>query len=146
MSNINTNTLLGTLELISEETSNITFLQGQFHDMPFSIQVSTPIDFEKINFDFILDKLNNFIMLKDKAEKFLKNILITSPNSLGISSSEKINGELVSFPEFIFGENNNWSIVFRDSPLPIAEPYGILINYQNDNVIGFEDLSDAEEL
>ena len=72
--------------------------------------------------------------------------MTVSPHSLGIFSSEKINGELVSFPEFVFGENNNWSIIFRESPLPIAEPYGILINYQDNKVVGFEDLSDAEEL
>ena len=44
----NINTLLGKLELISEEASNTTFLHGQFRDMPFSIQVSTPIDLKKL--------------------------------------------------------------------------------------------------
>ncbi|BAV89034.1 hypothetical protein RA11412_2735 [Rothia aeria] len=46
----------------------------------------------------------------------------------------------------MFYEGSSWSIVFRESPLPIAEPYGILINFCDSKIIGFEDISGSEEI
>ena len=54
--------------------------------------------------------------------------------------------DCIACPEFAFGSGaGSWSIVYRESVFPIAEPYGILVNYFGDDVMGFEDISDAEE-
>ena len=125
-------TPLGNLTFITEETTNTSFLQGIFNEMSFSIQVSQPFNLEKIDFNFI------------------QNILYTQPKKLGFNHyKDKLDKtkELISFPEFIFYEKTkDWDIIFRESLLPIAEPYGILINYHDNDIVGFEDISDSEEL
>ena len=140
----------GNLTLITEETTDTSFLQGKFNEMPFSIQITQPIDLEKIDFNFIQKKMTNFSQIKAKTELFLKNILHTHPEQLGCNNYEtEINEtkELISFPEFIFYDHKkNWDIIFRESILPIAEPYGILVNYHDNDITGFEDISNSEEL
>ena len=143
-------TPLGNLTLITEETTNISFLQGKFDEISFSIQVSQPFNLGEIDFNFIQNKMNNFSQIKVKTELFLRNILYTQPQQLGFNHyKDKLDEtkELISFPEFMFYEKTkDWDIIFRESQLPIAEPYGILINYHDNDVVGFEDLSDSEEL
>ncbi|WP_342031388.1 hypothetical protein [Neisseria sp. Marseille-Q2251] len=143
-------TPLGNLTLITEETTNISFLQGKFDEISFSIQVSQPFNLGEIDFNFIQNKMNNFSQIKVKTELFLRNILYTQPKQLGFNHyKDKLDEtkELISFPEFMFYEKTkDWDIIFRESQLPIAEPYGILINYHDNDVVGFEDLSDSEEL
>ena len=143
-------TPLGNLTLITEETTNTSFLQGIFNEMSFSIQVSQPFNLEKIDFNFIQNKMNNFSQIKVKTELFLKNILYTQPKKLGFNHyKDKLDKtkKLISFPEFMFYEKTkDWDIIFRESLLPIAEPYGILINYHDNDIVGFEDISDSEEL
>ena len=143
-------TPLGNLTLITEETTNISFLQGKFDEISFSIQVSQPFNLGEIDFNFIQNKMNNFSQIKVKTELFLRNILYTQPKQLGFNHyKDKLDEtkELISFPEFMFYEKTkDWDIIFRESQLPIAEPYGILINYHDNDIVGFEDISDSEEL
>ncbi|WP_415770707.1 hypothetical protein ACMYUL_11765 [Neisseria sp. CP9] len=75
-------TPLGNLTLITEETTNISFLQGKFDEMYFSIQVSQPFNLGEIDFNFIQNKMNNFSQIKVKTELFLRNILYTQPKQL----------------------------------------------------------------
>ena len=143
-------TPLGNLTFITEETTNISFLQGKFDEMYFSIQVSQPFNLGEIDFNFIQNKMNNFPQIRAKTELFLKNILYTQPKKLGFNHyKDKLDKtkKLISFPEFMFYEKTkDWDIIFRESLLPIAEPYGILINYHDNDIVGFEDISDSEEL
>ena len=143
-------TPLGNLTLITEQTTNISFLQGIFNEMSFSIQVSQPFNLEKIDSNFIQNKMNNFPQIRAKTELFLRNILYTQPKKLGFNHyKDKLDKtkKLISFPEFMFYEKTkDWNIIFRESLLPIAEPYGILINYHDNDIVGFEDISDSEEL
>lgn len=143
-------TPLGNLTLITEETTNISFLQGKFDEMYFSIQVSQPFNLGEIDFNFIQNKMNNFSQIKVKTELFLRNILYTQPKQLWFNHyKDKLDEtkELISFPEFMFYEKTkDWDIIFRESQLPITEPYGILINYHDNDVVGFEDISDSKEL
>lgn len=143
-------TPLGKLTFITEETTNTSFLQGIFNEMFFSIQVSQPFNLEKIDFNFIQNKMNNFPQIRAKTDLFLRNILYTQPKQLRFNYyKDKLDEtkELISFPEFIFYEKTkDWDIIFRESLLPIAEPYGILINYHDNDIVGFEDISDSEEL
>lgn len=143
-------TPLGNLTFITEETTNTSFLQGIFNEMSFSIQVSQPFNLEKIDSNFIQKKMNNFPQIRAKTELFLRNILYTQPKKLGFNHyKDKLDKtkKLISFPEFMFYEKTkDWDIIFRESLLPIAEPYGILINYHDNDIVGFEDISDSEEL
>lgn len=59
-------TPLGNLTFITEETTNTSFLQGIFNEMSFSIQVSQPFNLEKIDFNFIQNKMNNFPQIRAK--------------------------------------------------------------------------------
>lgn len=139
-------TPLGDLALVSEPNSGAVFLHGWHQDMPLTIEVSMPVDLRRIDFDFIWDKLRHFPDLKAKAEKFVRELLRNTPQSLGCKADEPMDEPLLDFAEFAFDESDRWAIVFRESSLPIAQPYGILIEFQNHKVSGFEDLSDAQEL
>ena len=62
-------TPLGNLTFITEETTNTSFLQGIFNEMSFSIQVSQPFNLEKIDSNFIQNKMNNFPQIRAKTER-----------------------------------------------------------------------------
>ena len=49
-------------------------------------------------------------------------------------------------PQFTFYENKEWAIVFLENKLGIGEPFGISVNYDGDELIGVDDLSDSEEI
>ena len=110
-------TPLGNLTFITEETTNTSFLQGIFNEMSFSIQVSQPFNLEKIDSNFIQNKMNNFPQIRAKTELFLRNILYTQPKKLGFNHyKDKLDKtkKLISFPEFMFYEKTkDWDIIFN---------------------------------
>ena len=115
--------------------------------MPFSIQLSDPADYHDADFVFVAHRMNRASAYRQDAELLLQNILAENPGALGVSEGDRApDGPLLSLPEFMFYEGSSWSIVFRESPLPIAEPYGILINFCDSKIIGFEDISGSEEI
>ena len=115
--------------------------------MPVSVELESA-DVERVDFDFIQDKVSKFAHIKRQAELFFERIAKSRPDWLGMAAGARLVDyrDCVACPEFAFGSGaESWSIVYRESVFPIAEPYGILVNYLGDDVVGFEDISDAEE-
>ena len=140
-------TPLGEWERVREETMGRVFLVGKFLQMPVSVALESS-DVERVDFDFIQDKVSKFAHIKRQTELFFERIAKSRPDWLGMAAGARLADyrDCVACPEFAFGSGaESWSIVYRESVFPIAEPYGILVNYFGDDVVGFEDISDAEE-
>jgi len=140
-------TPLGEWARVREETTGSVFLVGKFLQMPVSVELESA-DIEQVDFDFIQDKVSKFAQIKRQTELFFEHIARNSPDLLGLAAGARLADcrDCIACPEFAFGSGaGSWSIVYRESVFPIAEPYGILVNYFGDEVVGFEDISDAEE-
>ena len=118
-------TPLGEWERVREETTGRVFLVGKFLQMPVSVALESS-DVERVDFDFIQDKVSKFAHIKRQTELFFERIAKSRPDWLGMAAGARLAD-------------------YRESVFPIAEPYGILVNYFGDDVVGFEDISDAEE-
>ena len=96
------------------------FLHGIFKHLPFSIQLSHPADYHDADFVFVAHTMNRASAYRQDAELFLQNILAENPGALGVPEGDSVpDGPLLSLPEFMFYEGSSWSIVFRESPLPL---------------------------
>ncbi|MDO4878831.1 MAG: hypothetical protein Q3966_06005 [Neisseria sp.] len=142
-------TPLGALETVTQESTGDIFLIGTYQGLPLAIETRSPKQpLEGVDFAFIRDKIIQFPDIKNRTEQFFKTMLAdkSSASALGWTKGD-ITGSLLSYPEFSFSAGKDtWSIIYRESIFPIAQPYGILVNYRGDCIIGFEDISDAEEL
>lgn len=141
-------TPLGEWEMVREETAGGVFLVGKFLGMAVSVELESIDGLEQVDFDFIQDKVAKFAQIKRQTELFFERIVRNSPDLLGMAAGTQLADcrNCVSCPEFVFGgRSGSWGIVYRESVFPIAEPYGILVNYSGEDVVGFEDISDAEE-
>lgn len=47
--------------------------------------------------------------------------------------------------ELTFWGGDAWSVLFAEGVFPICQPYGVLANFTGDTLVGFDDLSGAEE-
>lgn len=53
---------------------------------------------------------------------------------------------MIDGPEFTFWGGLGWSILFFEGSLEICNPYGVMVNFHDASIVGFDDLSNAEEM
>ncbi|MBN5030695.1 hypothetical protein JY419_14805 [Stenotrophomonas maltophilia] len=87
---------------------------------------------------FVMGQLSKLPVLQQQA---LEHLAVHFPAEA--SSGE---GPLASAPELTFWERERWSILFAEGRLTICQPYGVLVDFNGSTPVGYQDLSDAEEL
>jgi hypothetical protein len=132
-------TPLGHLRVTGDEATG-WFAQGySLYDREtlFSIKMPDP-HHPDIDFSFISHQLSQLPHRCRQATDYLARHF---PNEAALSE-----GNLAWGAEVTFWQDRNWSILFTEGRLPICHPYGILVNFDDSFVTGFDDLSNAEEL
>lgn len=113
----------------------------------FSIVLSNP-DIESADIDFICGVVSNRESHIKKAINFIKIKLNTEPEVFGLEKSEQpyptSDNIPVDLPRFVFYEKHEFTIVFGESSLPIGDPYGIGVAFDDEQPITIEDFSEAE--
>lgn len=124
------------------------FLKAENNEKIFVSIKAKEQSIRDIDFEFIIEILFNLSKYQLRAKEFLFKSCNSSPVGFGFSEipkSLKIEN-IVSHPELMFWKKNHWSIIFREGLLPICDPYGILVNFQEDRVLDYENLMDYDEV
>ncbi|SAK90655.1 hypothetical protein AWB80_06458 [Caballeronia pedi] len=95
-------------------------------------------------FAFANEIIETFDSLKRHASDYLTRCYEDNPEPFGGRVTPKV--PVVTQPELTFWRNRRWSIRFIEGMFRICEPYGIFVHFEDKEVTGWEDLSDAEEL
>lgn len=101
--------------------------------------------------DFIAKIIQNWKAYEEKALADLREKLTSEPDLFGLSKEDaerlsKQNSLPFGCPQFTFYEKREWAIIFLENEMGIGEPFGISVNYDGDELIGVDDLSDSEEI
>lgn len=95
----------------------------------------------------VLGNPDHYLLL---ALRFLHTELITDPTSLGSTPAEVRRFERfdpttfpVDRPQLNFYDGTEWLLRFTDGGLPICEPYGVAVVFENHEPVRVEDLRDA---
>lgn len=126
---------------INESDAGEKFAQGYYQTAGERLFVSMNLGdagTEAFDFDFVRSRLQNAEKYTALARKFLIR-------QLGIEADPD-DVALIDSPEFTFWSGLNWSILFSQGTLDICEPYGVIVNFEDDVAISFDDLSGAEEV
>ncbi|PPV04657.1 hypothetical protein [Xanthomonas bromi] len=131
---------LGRLE-VNEADDGARFAQGRYGDVDGGIFFSIKLEDDgslSEGMDFVRSRIDNISKFTALASKYLANVIENATS----------NGEvpLVWGEEFTFWGGGGWSILFAEGVLDICDPYGVMVNFSDDEVIGYEDLSSAEEV
>lgn len=133
-------TPLGTLAVNTDEEgqpyAQATWQQGErevFYTLMLDAQHQLTVDPA-----FVLERLARLDEFTQAATRHLQEALGT-PEEVGH------NGLLLWGEELTFWGGTGWSILFAEGAFPICQPYGVLANFEGDQLVDFDDLSDAEE-
>lgn len=101
--------------------------------------------------DFIAKIIQNWKAYEEKALADLREKLTSEPDLFGLSKEDaerlsKQNSLPFGCPQFTFYEKREWAIIFLENEMGIGEPFGISVNYDGDELMGVDDLSDSEEI
>ena len=142
---------LGKLEYL-EGPEKIHCWHGELEgsELGFDIILETS-KLDQADADFIAKIIQNWKAYEEKALSDLREKLISEPELFGLSKEDaerlsKQNSLPFGCPQFTFYEKREWAIIFLENELDIGEPFGILVNYDGDELIGIFDLSDSEEI
>ena len=99
----------------------------------------------KEDFSFITSVLSDLENYISEAEDYLQVIYHHAPELLG--GRVDADQPTVTYPNLIFysGETN-WNIRFAEGDYRICDPYGVMVTFSGNEILKFEDLSDAEEM
>ncbi|GLI04513.1 hypothetical protein YDYSG_05430 [Paenibacillus tyrfis] len=127
---------------INESDDGEVFAQGRYvasgNPVFFSIKLPARDRLEEVDFEFIRLRIAGVKAYTDMARDFLISELGLDPEGEG-------KAPLIADPEFTFWGGLDWSILFAEGSLDICEPYGVLVNFHDVRIMGFDDLSGAEE-
>ncbi|MGS0602010.1 hypothetical protein ACQEPW_005795 [Xanthomonas oryzae pv. oryzicola] len=130
---------LGRLE-INEADDGVSFAQGKYGadgGIFFSIKLEKDGSLS-VALDFVKSRINNIKSFTVLASKYLADVI----ENIGLTAE----APLVWGEELTFWGGGRWSILFAEGVLDICDPYGVMVNFSGDEVIGYEDLSSAEEV
>lgn len=130
---------LGELRIVGDRDTG-WFAQGHLpagDGTFFSIQMSEDGQL-MAGVGFVMEQLSKLPVLQQYA---LDHLAAHFP--VEASSGE---GPLASEPEITFWELERWSMLFAEGRLPICYPYGVLVDFIGLTPVGYQDLSDAEEI
>lgn len=142
---------LGKLKYI-ESPEQIHCWHGELEDseLGFDIILETS-KLDEADADFIAKIIQNWKAYEEKALADLREKLTSEPDLFGLSKEDaerlsKQNSLPFGCPQFTFYEKREWAIIFLENEMGIGEPFGISVNYDGDELIGVDDLSDSEEI
>lgn len=142
---------LGKLEYI-ESPEQIHCWHGELEgsELGFDIILETS-KLDQADEDFIAKIIQNWKAYEEKALADLREKLTSEPDLFGLSKEDaerlsKQNSLPFGCPQFTFYEKREWAIIFLENEMGIGEPFGISVNYDVDELIGVDDLSDSEEI
>ncbi|MFB6364791.1 hypothetical protein ACFCP7_12090 [Paenibacillus elgii] len=67
-------------------------------------------------------------------------------SKLGLDPEAEDKATFITGPEFTFWGGLDWSILFAEGSLDSCNPYGVMVNFHDAHIVGFDDLSGAEEI
>ena len=142
---------LGKLEYI-ESPEQIHCWHGELEgsELGFDIILETS-KLDEADADFIAKIIQNWKAYEEKALADLREKLTSESDLFGLSKEDaerlsKQNSLPFGCPQFTFYEKREWAIIFLENEMGIGEPFGISVNYDGDELIGVDDLSDSEEI
>lgn len=142
---------LGKLEYL-ESPEQIHCWHGELEgsELGFDIILETS-KLDEADADFIAKIIQNWKAYEEKALADLREKLTSEPDLFGLSKEDaerlsKQNSLPFGCPQFTFYEKREWAIIFLENEMGIGEPFGISVNYDGDELIGVDDLSDSEEI
>lgn len=142
---------LGKLEYI-ESPEQIHCWHGELEgsELGFDIILETS-KLDEADADFIAKIIQNWKAYEAKAIEDIREKLTSEPEFFGISKEDadslsKLKDLPFNCPQFTFYEKREWAIIFLENEMGIGEPFGISVNYDGDELIGVDDLSDSEEI
>ena len=142
---------LGKLEYL-EGPEKIHCWHGELEgsELGFDIILETS-KLDEADADFIAKIIQNWKAYEEKALADLREKLTSEPDLFGLSKEDaerlsKQNSLPFGCPQFTFYEKREWAIIFLENEMGIGEPFGISVNYDGDELIGVDDLSDSEEI
>ena len=142
---------LGKLEYI-ESPEQIHCWHGELEgsELGFDIILETS-KLEEADADFIAKIIQNWKAYEEKALADLREKLPSEPDLFVLSKEDaerlsQQNSLPFGCPQFTFYEKREWAIIFLENEMGIGEPFGISVNYDGDELIGVDDLSDSEEI
>ena len=142
---------LGKLEYL-EGPEKIHCWHGELEgsELGFDIILETS-KLDEADADFIAKIIQNWKAYEEKALADLREKLTSESDLFGLSKEDaerlsKQNSLPFGCPQFTFYEKREWAIIFLENEMGIGEPFGISVNYDGDELIGVDDLSDSEEI
>ena len=142
---------LGKLEYL-ESPEQIHCWHGELEgsELGFDIILETS-KLDEADADFIAKIIQNWKAYEEKALADLREKLTSESDLFGLSKEDaerlsKQNSLPFGCPQFTFYEKREWAIIFLENEMGIGEPFGISVNYDGDELIGVDDLSDSEEI
>ncbi|MGX4585930.1 hypothetical protein [Paenibacillus chitinolyticus] len=128
---------------INESDHGEVFAQGLYagsvNPVFFSIKLPARDRLEEVDFGFVRARIADVKTHTDAARDFLIA-------ELGLNPETEDEAQLIGGPELTFWGGTHWSILFSEGNLPILEPYGVIVNFHDERITGFDDLTDAEEV
>ncbi|QBG87413.1 hypothetical protein ACQR53_14910 [Xanthomonas oryzae] len=131
---------LGRLE-INEADDGVSFAQGKCGDADGGIFFSIRLEKDgslSAGMEFVKSRIDNIRILTVLASKYLADVI----ENVELNAEEP----LVWGEELTFWGGERWSILFAEGVLDMCDPYGVMVNFSGDEVIGYDDLSSAEEV
>lgn len=133
-------TPLGTLAVNADEDGQ-AYAQATWKDKDREVFYTIMLDDDgqlPVDPEFVRDRLTRLDEFSLAAARHLQEAL-GPPQEVGP------NGLLVWGEELTFWGDDAWSVLFAEGVFPICQPYGVLANFTGDKLVGFDDLSGAEE-
>ena len=88
-------TPLGEWARVREETTGSVFLVGKFLQMPVSVALESA-DVERVDFNFIQDKVSKFAHIKRQTELFFERIAKSKPTRSSVPFQPAINARPIA--------------------------------------------------
>ena len=131
-----------TAHSIPQDTQSILFT-GEYHGYPFHIYATQPSNTSQLDYPFYIQILNNLPHFIAQAEQQLH----TSQRQPENEQSKFQQSPIFALPTAQFTQNtHHWALHFAECKLPIGEPYSILFTFEQQKIIGWEDLSQSDEI
>ena len=133
---------------IPQDTQSI-LLAGEYHGQPFHIYTTQPGNPSQLDYPFYIQILNNLPRFIAQAEQQLHTSLRQPENEWNKfqQSQNEQRSPILALSTAQFTQNtHHWALHFAECTLPIGEPYGILFTFEQQKIIGWEDLSQSDEI
>ena len=137
-----------TAHSIPQDTQTILFT-GEYHGHPFHIYATQPSNPNQLDYPFYIQILNNLPHFIAQAEQQLHTSQRQPENEWNKfqQSQNEQRSPILALPTAQFTQNtHHWALHFAECTLPIGELYGILFTFEQQKIIGWEDLSQADEI